>query len=532
MAKNNSQNPKKRKPFTPNKYQLAVFQAAQDKNGGNIVTEACAGSGKTTMLENLAYLLPRRQKIGYLVFGSRDRKDAQERMPEWLDVVGTHQLGLRAISEYNGNRPEIDNTGKKVVGIIKDLIRETWDNEKWLISPVRKIVSLLKNTLTDVTTEGVNQVVEHYGIETNDSFDRIAELAIEALRLSNKNLNLIDFDDMLYLPVIMNMPIQKFDWVLCDEVQDFNRTQVELTLRAVQEGGRILAVGDENQSVMGFRGADLDSMRRVEERMNCKPMPLSITYRCPLSVVRLVNQVFPSIAFEAAPNAKEGEVGQVSYDMMLGSVRDGDYILCRTNAPLVEPAFELIRKGIKAVILGRDIGKGLVDLIEKFNTKSVTGLLYALTDYRDKEVAKLLAADKSAQAASLDDKVLTIIALSDGCGYVSSIITKIGEVFSDRKEGVIFSTVHKAKGGEAPNVYILNPDQFPHPMATKDWELQQEQNILYVAFTRAKERLLFVGPVAGMPIGVVEEKVEISGEKSVVKEELESKVKEISECPF
>jgi len=65
-------------------------------------------------------------------------------------------------------------------------------------------------------------------------------------------------------------------------------------------------------------------------------------------------------------------------------------------------------------------------------------------------------------------------------------------VFSDDKQGIAFSTVHKAKGLEADRVFILHPEMMPHPKASKPWEQQQERNIKYVSETRSKEYLGFV----------------------------------------
>lgn len=56
---------------------------------------------------------------------------------------------------------------------------------------------------------------------------------------------------------------------------------------------------------------------------------------------------------------------------------------------------------------------------------------------------------------------------------------------------VTLSTVHKAKGAEAPRVIILDPKRMPAKGARQDWEIQQERNIVYVAYTRARETLVF-----------------------------------------
>jgi len=211
--------------------------------------------------------------------------------------------------------------------------------------------------------------------------------------------------------------------------------------------------------------------------------------------VRLAQELVPRI--EAAEDTAEGVVGSISESEFSNMVRPGNLVLCRCNAPLVRPAFELIRRGVKAVILGRDIGKGRVTLVEKIQRKarvtSLNGTLAEIADYTRREVSKLIAAGKGGRTQALEDKQETILALADGCKTVAELKCKIEEVFSDTREGVVFSSVHKAKGGEAERVFVLRPDLMPHPKATRPWELQQERNVKYVALTRAKRELYFVG---------------------------------------
>jgi ATP-dependent exoDNAse (exonuclease V) beta subunit len=66
------------------------------------------------------------------------------------------------------------------------------------------------------------------------------------------------------------------------------------------------------------------------------------------------------------------------------------------------------------------------------------------------------------------------------------------EIPHKKKEGIALSTIHKAKGLEANNVYIACPSLMPSRSATQDWEKEQEHNLMYVAFTRAKNKLVFL----------------------------------------
>jgi DNA helicase-2/ATP-dependent DNA helicase PcrA len=480
------------KDVKPNKYQTAIFQEVQ-KGTGHTVCNAVAGSGKTWTLEHAARLLPRDLDIIYVVFNAPVREEAKGKMPPWCPVVTYHQLGLAAVTAYLGHRPKID--GNKVNTTIKSLIQENWDADKHLISPVHKLVGMLKNFLMEATYENMSWIVNRFGIETNESEARIFQLAVLTLRESNRLTDVIDFDDMIYFPHLFAIKVKQYDFMLIDEIQDTNKAQLELALRSIKHNGRILGVGDISQAIYGWRGADTEAIPTIIKKLEAKTLPLSVTYRCPLLHVQLVNKLFPDIPFESAPNAKDGEISSVSEDRMLGEVKDGDMVLCRTNAPLVRPAFSLIRRGIKAVIRGRDIGTGLIDLIDKMKSTRLNDLLAELNEYKEKEVSKLLKAEKNTQAQMLEDKVETIFALSDGVNSVTDVKLRIEEVFSDDKEGIVFSTVHRAKGLEAENVYILRPDLLPHPMARQDWEREQERNIAYVAYTRSKNRLAFVGVI-------------------------------------
>lgn len=475
---------------TPSTYQASIFDWVSN-GSGNAVVKATAGSGKTTVQEHICALLMEDLKVPqgdiiYLAFNSHVVKEAIEK---GLPAKSTHQAGLQAISSYTGKKVKVDDN--KVNDIVKNLLQTTWDEEKWMISPISQIVGKLKNTLAPWDDDTQAKICDKFGIEVNGSSERIFELVRQTMTESNKNLTNIDFDDMLYLPIKFNMPVQKYKWVLCDEVQDFNRAQIELIKKL--SDGRTVAVGDENQSMYGFRGAAPDAMQQIEKAFSATILPLSISYRNPASHVDLINRVFPEIAHEKSPFAKQGEILEMSQDRMLGELRDGDLVICRNNAPLVKPVFSLIRQGVKAIIRGKDIGKNLIALIERFKVQRVDDLIEKIEDYRVKEVGKLMKAEKTSQAQALDDKVETIIVLTEGCEWVWEVVKKVNEVFSDKKEGVIFSTVHRAKGDEAERVFILKPQLMPSKYAKSVEDMIQERNCLFVALSRAKDTMVFVG---------------------------------------
>src|SRR5262249_47785764 len=95
----------------------------------------------------------------------------------------------------------------------------------------------------------------------------------------------IDFDDMIWLPVVLRLSVWTYDRVFVDETQDLNAAQLELALRACRAKGRILAIGDDKQAIYRFRGADSNAVERIIRRLSAKVLPLSVTYRCAQRIV-------------------------------------------------------------------------------------------------------------------------------------------------------------------------------------------------------------------------------------------------------
>lgn len=325
--------------------------------------------------------------------------------------------------------------------------------------------------------------------------DRVIEIARMVLQYSNQDLINIDFDDMLYLTLRNGAPVRQYDNVFVDEAQDTNAVQRALLHRMVRPGGRLIAVGDRGQAIYGFRGTDSDAMEQMQEEFNATELPLSISYRCPQSVVRAAQEYVGII--KASPTAIEGEVKDIA-QMNVADFRSTDAVLCRNTAPLVSLAYRLITRRVPVRILGREIGDGLVALIKRLSAKSLDHLLEKLAAYEDKEVAKLVGRKKETAAQAVQDKCNSIRAFVDSMDQNSTIdqlITEIKSLFErDDVKGDILTlaTVHKSKGREWPRVYILDRHLMPSKWARQAWQHQQEANLIYVAYTRAMESLYFI----------------------------------------
>ena len=475
-----------KKEFKPSIYQQAIFDWVKGKSK-SLVVEALAGSGKTTTGVQMLRYVPSNLDVVYVAFNRHIADELKMRVPSNVRVMTYHALGNSAVHMAYGDVKLEENKTEQILDSILD--KYTY---KHLYSSIKHLVSLVKANLTGTSAEELDYLADRYGIELNGDRELIFLASQEVIKKSAAMTSVIDFDDMCWLPVFHNLRMRKYDFIFIDEAQDTNKNQIALALMSVKDNGRIVAVGDRYQSIYGFRGADVDAIPNLIENLEADTLPLSITYRCPKSHVALINQMFPEIPLECSETAKEGEVSKIGMQNFLSEVKQGDMVLCRCNAPLVTPAFSLIRKGIKAIIRGRDIGNNLMSLIRKMKARDIQELNIKLHEYSVKEVQKLLEREKNSAAQSLQDKVDTIYALMDNTDTISDLEDKIETIFSDTNAGVVFSSVHKAKGLEANKVYILSPELMPHPAAKASWEKAQEKNIQYVAYTRSLDQLILV----------------------------------------
>jgi len=264
----------------------------------------------------------------------------------------------------------------------------------------------------------------------------------------------------------------------------------------------MIFVGDGNQCVYAFSSADPESFKKLKELPNTTSLPLSISYRCAKNIVDFAQKIVPTI--EANNDGREGEI---KYDVPLEDIKDGDMVLCRNNAPLMQVYVDFIKKGKKCFIRGKDIGLNLKNMVKRTGIEVLNknlqedGVFVRLYDTLFDMINEIIGkynvtyydAVESAAVTNRLDMIKALEILSDDINTSTELIEKINNIFSDRKSGGIsLSTIHKAKGLEADNVYIACKHLMPSSRAKKDWEIRQEYNLMYVAYTRAKNILGFI----------------------------------------
>jgi len=549
----------------PSNYQLAIRDAYLNTKS-HIIVDAKAGSGKTTTIEwLLSTTYDPSIKIMVLAFNTSIKRELTER----VNRIGMRRVFVKSINGLGHgvlcrSYPKVGPAGMpKKAGAKTRLLATRPDcgigpdglgfpytiadqtaaglslskgqkaRNKLMVKLLAEIIGKIKLTLTP--PDRYDELISTYDIKVEELSSADQIILMETIpQLLTKGIEvveeegLIDFNDQVFMPIVgpyqqktgeQIIPEEALDQLkrmsvptaavtLVDETQDLDRASQELAL-ATQ--ARMICVGDPFQSIYHFKGADFRSMDRLfdlldgtEER--CVVMPLSISWRCPTSVIveaqgtlkQVINQETPTI--EAEAHAPIGVLETQKYPVAMAALSPDDagnigdtpktMILCGRNAPLFNTALRLIARGIPAAIKGREIANKILSYIDdvspKFNN-SVPVLSRSLAQRFKKLEALEKKSGQSYDTERDTIAVIQILAKAPDVSDVDGIEKKLKRLFSDKEIAVILSTIHKAKGLEALHVMILEPDRLGRArIDSTEEEVRQAIHMHYVAVTRTK----------------------------------------------
>lgn len=527
----------------PSKYQQAVLDTVLTDTC-NLMVQAVAGSGKTATLKMICEAVSaasHKTSIIALAFNKEIAKALGEKLPPSVKSTTMHSHGFSIIRENWSLKSGVDTHGAKQRKVMEKMFGKTRNLPplmKEYVPVLLDLVSKVRGTHTDPTDwVDIEATAIEYDVDLTTLYAAKQPIGIAgdvetACKLLREDKDTIDFDDMLDLVVHHKLKGRHdYDLVLVDESQDLNRLQAEF-VDLMLEGrpvcntfdaldallgqtanlpvagtknrptkNRVVLVGDVRQAIYKFRGADAKSMDNLAEKFQVSRLPLSISYRCPIAVVNLAQTIIgPNI--EPSETAEQGTVSfnkEIDLVPLLESLRDGDMVMSRTNAPLLGVALTCLRKGRRIAIRGRaDFGNGLIKLVnlvqDRCGDQSMGTFRTELREYIGEKIKEALDDDKTNQAALWGDKHECLSELAKDMTSPDQLIGFLTRVFKDdQTDGIIFSSIHRAKGLESDHAIILQPEKLPHPLAYRannvESALGQERNLAYVAVTRAMDKL-------------------------------------------
>lgn len=449
--------------------------------------------------------------------------------------------------------PEVDLDNLKIYKIIDSILGRAVDFEYklFLRENYSKLYNLCRLTCTRCNNENdINRLVDKHGLfidYTSDKFVKPTSIkiatVIEEIDKRSKRMfddyYTIDFTDMLYIPFIK---ISSKEWgvpywgyytnIVNDEAQDTCALQLRFLKFIRRNGGRYVFVGDSRQAIYFWAGSDAASFESINQLYApLKSFDLPINYRCPASHLSLVNEQFgiPIIPCEDAP---DGEIKKIEKKDIIKYVKPKDMIISRKNKWLSEVIVTLIRKGIPVYFEDKEFVNNIKTLLKSYEKKATTSkmlqtilkknidnfekelmkIIKSATDNNDKTKNSEVSTEEKEKATNFEEKIEQISISNtklDNMNFIYGILVEYNSknptarfmnfytylmnlISSSASDSVRISSVHKAKGLEAPNVFVLNEGKVCKDFRNCKEQNQQESNLSYISFTRSKGMLYLV----------------------------------------
>ncbi len=276
---------------------------------GPCLVIAGAGSGKTKVLTHkIAYLIEEKEikpwNILAITFTNKAAKEMQERITNLIGEkaaemwIGTfHSICVRILRRYidrigyNSDFVIFDTSDQKT--LIKQCIKQLNLDDK--IFTDRGVLAEISNSKNEMLTP------EQYSVRANGELrkEKIAKL-YEMYQKKLKENNALDFDDIINLtiqiltenPDVLEYYSGKFQYVLVDEYQDTNKAQFMLITLLSGRHGNITVVGDNDQGIYSFRGADISNILNFEKDFpGTKIIKLEQNYRSTKAILDAANAI-------------------------------------------------------------------------------------------------------------------------------------------------------------------------------------------------------------------------------------------------
>lgn len=473
--------------------QNAIFDWARTGRG-NLIVRARAGTGKTTTILEMLEHAPER-KVLLAAFNKSIARELQSRVRrQGVEAKTLHGLGLRFIKNAWGRQVDVepdDAKGNRAMNLARMSAPDAPDYVHRLIE---RLHTKARELVPNATARDVESLAYRYDLLPDESWveegfdlNAIIRLVLVAMQHAASRTDVIDFADMIFLPIVHKMARPWYELVVVDEAQDMTQPQLQLARSSCKRTGRIVVVGDDRQAIYAFRGADSGALDRLKQELKAQELGLHATYRCGKVIVALARELVPDFV---CGSTHEGQILRRTEDAMLDEASEGDFILSRTNAPLIKVCMQLLKRGVRARIKGRDIGRGILAVIRKLHAANVAEIPQLLDARTAAELEKASSiSNEDARAARIEfvqDQAGIILALLEGAATVEELCRRCEDLFSDDAErgAVMCSSVHRAKGLETDRVYLIEE--------TFRMTSLEEQNLRYVAITRAKHTLTWV----------------------------------------
>ena len=536
------------------KYQKEIIDFFKSNPHDNIIVKALAGTGKSTLICLLTEETSTSDI--YVAFNSSIAEEFSRKINNPKTKVKTlHSLGLAIMNSNLSENTSKGGIGSrntsssgatldnfKIHKIIDELIYETFgkydkfEHKVFIKDNYVQLYNLCRLTCTNMSSDSeVEKLVEDYNLFVDYSGNDFSSPLISTMvtwleEIDERSINefnntrVIDFTDMLY---ITYKKLSSGEWkvpyynyytnIYIDEAQDLSTIQLLMLKFIKRKGGRYIFVLDENQAIYSFAGGNAKSCALIPKLYApIKEFDLPINYRCPTSHLAKVNRDF-GIPIQPRPDAPIGSIKTIDKEEIKKYVHAGDLVISRKNKWLSDVILDLAIHGIPIYMEDKE----MVDQIKKLVSSQKAASLYELKNKLEKIIKKYNVqlekiVKKETEKAEEDTKKMIDVSDTnsriDNINFIKSILSYYSSQPQNKYDkpddfiryiDVLLNTkmpsncvrvcsVHKAKGLEAPQTFVLNEAKVCTDRRNSWEQNEQEKNLSYISITRAKENLFLV----------------------------------------
>lgn len=388
---------------------------------GPLLIEAGAGSGKTKVLTyKIAYLIKEKKinphSILAITFTNKAAKEMKDRVfalvgkeAYGIQISTFHALGVRIIKKYHQALKLASNfiilDENDCLAVIKSIMKELNLDIKYY-NP-----KIIKNKISSAKNELIDE--NDYLTYAKDEWHKIVARVYKHYQASLINNNMVDFDDLLRLPVVLfkkNKQILDdyqlhYHYLLIDEYQDTNQAQYVLAKLISAKHQNIWVVGDADQAIYGFRGANYQNILNFEkDYQKAKVILLEENYRSPKLILEAANKVISYNELRHPKNlwTEKGKGNQISYYQAVDERDEASFIVKEIKGIMIKHSYSyndiavLYRTNaqsrvIEEVFLKENIPYKIIGGYAFYNRKEVKDLLaYLKVIYNEQDNLNLL----------------------------------------------------------------------------------------------------------------------------------------------
>ncbi len=514
----------------------------------HILLEAGPGSGKTTTLvTGFHYQLteqynikPTQEQVNacyyirenfkhittaqtvFIAFNDTTKQKLIKSLPSNCKVHTFNGLGQSILFKKKGHGTLDLNRGQKILEKLlgKQLTSLPYPQRVAYYSML-KYISCCKEELLDPNVDNFYRIQEKYGLNEVPQDIELCQTLFRVMAQYEGDFRSYEWIDQVWLGM---QQLQKpmFELAYVDESQDISALRLELVLRAATN---VLFCGDPFQSINAFAGADHQAFEKLRAISKIQ-LPLKTCFRMPPNHIEHANSIRPAriIPWKTEP----GPIEVLQQDRLADTIKllqtspekyqlqvpvstpsfpltkemewnipdsstdlDNYLLIARTNATLFKFGIYLLKNRIPARIIRRkedaDIEKILIQYLKQLTHSGTTRKVHdipTLQQLLQKDISKAQSMSFK-QGSALLEKAECLMFLSKEVNVPEEIPNIIQTLIADRTNSVRLSTIHKAKGLEAPFIFILYPP-VPNPKAQTTQEKEQEKNIEFVSETRSE----------------------------------------------